>query len=139
MKVCGICKEEKDFSFFNKKGNGYQPYCRPCDNKKSRQRYLANTNSHKQKVLDRNRINREKLKKEIRELKSSTPCMDCGIKYPWYVMDFDHVSGEKVDNISTLVGKLSTAKLKVELEKCELVCSNCHRQRTFSRTQSSMV
>lgn len=134
-----MCKEEKELTLFNKKVNGHQPYCRPCDNKKSRERYLANADSHKQKVLDRNKINKQKLKKEIRELKSNTPCMDCGIKYPWYVMDFDHVSGEKVDNISTLVGRLSTVKLRIELKKCELVCSNCHRERTFSRTQSPMV
>lgn len=133
MKVCRECGEEKNFSYFNKKGSGYQPYCRPCDNKKSRERYKANANSHKQKVLDRNRKNKEKLKKEIRDYKESKSCADCGVLYPWYVMDFDHISGTKVDNISKLVSNLSTAKLRIELKKCELVCSNCHRERTFNR------
>jgi hypothetical protein len=47
-------------------------------------------------------------------------------------MDFDHVRGVKVTHISQLVqGNLQ--KIKDELEKCELVCSNCHRERTHQR------
>lgn len=134
MKLCKLCGKEKDLSEFNKKANSYQPYCRPCDNLKARQYYASNKEYHKEVVRKRNKKNKEKLKKEIRFLKSTTPCTDCGMLYPWYVMDFDHVSGQKVDNISTLVAKLSTAKLRKELEKCEIVCSNCHRIRTFSNT-----
>lgn len=133
MKLCGACGKEKDFSEFNKKKNAYQPYCRLCDNKRSRERYHSNRDGHKQKVLERNKRLKEELKKEIREYKESSPCTDCGVYYPWYVMDFDHIKGEKVGNISAMVGNLSTAKLRAELEKCELVCSNCHRIRTFTR------
>ena len=31
----------------------------------------------------------------LNELKSSTPCYDCGVKYPHYVMDFDHRDSSK--------------------------------------------
>lgn len=73
----------------------------------------------------------EEVRRVIRELKSSTPCADCKRKYPHYVMDFDHVRGKKVHNISTLMRKRLVAKVWLEIAKCELVCANCHRARTY--------
>jgi hypothetical protein len=60
------------------------------------------------------------------------PCMDCGVKYPPCVMDFDHVRGLKV---SCLGWMWDAARDKVisEIAKCDLVCSNCHRLRTAVR------
>lgn len=63
------------------------------------------------------------------------PCYDCGVQYPHYVMDFDHI-GEKVklDSIARLARNgFSEKKILEEIEKCELVCSNCHRARTYNR------
>lgn len=62
----------------------------------------------------------------------SGPCVDCGVPYPSYVMDWDHRPGEvKLFTIS--VGKATKARQAVldEIAKCDLVCSNCHRERTF--------
>lgn len=61
--------------------------------------------------------------------KKSVPCVDCGERYPSYVMDFDHVRGDKKFNLSK--GKKTSVKtIDAELEKCDVVCSNCHRERT---------
>jgi hypothetical protein len=50
-------------------------------------------------------------------------------------MDFDHVTGEKIQSISRLSrGSGGKKKLLEELKKCELVCSNCHRIRTHERS-----
>lgn len=62
------------------------------------------------------------------------PCADCGLKYPPYVMDFDHVRGVKSFNISAKGRVCSMEKLMEEVSKCEIVCSNCHRIRTAKRT-----
>src|SRR5207245_2408021 len=35
----------------------------------------------------------------------NVPCTDCGVKYPYYVMDFDHARGEKVTEVSKLIGR----------------------------------
>jgi len=59
--------------------------------------------------------------------------MDCGIIYPYYVMDFDHVRGRKNANVMELVSTLSKKRIDQEIAKCEIVCSNCHRYRTHSR------
>jgi hypothetical protein len=62
------------------------------------------------------------------------PCADCGRSYPPYVMDFDHVRGEKVANVSVLVaGGASRRRVLAEIAKCEVVCANCHRERTHGR------
>ncbi len=71
--------------------------------------------------------------KYIQELKSSTPCLDCKISYPYYMMDFDHVRGTKHANVAELINTLSKKKIDLEIAKCEIVCSNCHRIRTHHR------
>ena len=69
----------------------------------------------------------------LRDLKTKTPCVDCGINYPYYVMDFDHVRGIKHANVMELVSTLSKKRIDQEIAKCEIVCSNCHRIRTHMR------
>ena len=59
----------------------------------------------------------------------SGPCTDCGNAFPPECMDFDHVRGEKVQGVSCMSGIAALA----EIEKCDLVCANCHRIRTRER------
>lgn len=68
----------------------------------------------------------------INEIKNK-PCYDCGIIYPSYVMDFDHRKKEdKLNNIARLIRDgWSKEKLLFEIKKCDLVCANCHRIRTY--------
>ena len=68
----------------------------------------------------------------IDQLKTESPCMDCGNFFPAVCMDFDHVRGNKVAPVSKMLS-LKLSKLQDELAKCELVCSNCHRLRTVKR------
>lgn len=51
-------------------------------------------------------------------------------------MDFDHVSekGEKL-RVSLLVGNNQRQRALKEIAKCEVVCANCHRIRTWKRKQ----
>ena len=49
------------------------------------------------------------------------------------VMDFDHVRGEKVANVSSIWSRKSWEAVLEEVAKCEVVCANCHRLRTWSR------
>lgn len=71
----------------------------------------------------------------IREAKNK-PCMDCGKSYPAYVMDFDHL-GEKLFNIGSAVREriVSLEAIQLEIAKCDVVCSNCHRERTFGKSR----
>jgi hypothetical protein len=60
------------------------------------------------------------------------PCLDCESSFPSVAMDFDHVRGEKVADISDM-WSWGRDRVLEEITKCELVCANCHRVRTQTR------
>lgn len=70
----------------------------------------------------------------VRKIRES-PCVDCGGKFPWYVMELDHVKGEKSDKTFTALVGRSWKSLLAELDKCEIVCANCHNIRSYRRGQ----
>lgn len=77
--------------------------------------------------------------KRLMRAAKSKPCQDCGQTFPTYVMDFDHVRGRKLFNVSQGYQlKRSLAEVAAEIEKCDVVCSNCHRIRTFGSCKESM-
>ena len=87
---------------------------------------LANARRRKYRSARREFLNKQKDK----------PCFDCKIKYPYYVMDFDHRNGtQKIANIANLLNQnfWSYEKLLEEIAKCDVVCANCHRIRTHKR------
>lgn len=65
------------------------------------------------------------------------PCMDCGNKFPPECMDFDHL-GNKYKTIGQLRSHAWETVLK-EIEKCDLICSNCHRIRTKKRSLGIVI
>jgi len=66
--------------------------------------------------------------------KSTEPCTDCKKLYPPACMEWDHCRGSKKKwNIGKLIGSGNYNLLLKEIEKCELVCANCHNIRTFNR------
>jgi len=68
--------------------------------------------------------------REIIQQARDVPCADCGERFPSYVMDFDH-RGDKTIIVSKLPEWGSVSRLLDEIAKCDVVCANCHRQRTF--------
>ncbi len=61
------------------------------------------------------------------------PCLDCGRRYPPYVMQFDHREPSTKRFIVASSWLKSFATILGEAAKCDIVCSNCHRGRTFRR------
>lgn len=91
--------------------------------------------TNKQAYIVRAKANKAALAEEVRQLKESQACTDCGQYFPYYVMQFDHL-GDKVDLIKIFVERNNRAALMAEIAKCELVCANCHCQRTHDRLLS---
>lgn len=112
-KQCIKCQKIKPISdFWKTKYKTYRSQCIYCDRE-----YAKETRRKNQALLV--------------SLKN-VPCTDCGENYPSYIMDFDHLDGNtKYQNVSALIN--SKGKLLEEIKKCEIVCSNCHRERTFNR------
>jgi hypothetical protein len=62
------------------------------------------------------------------------PCSDCGGRFPPCSMDFDHREPhEKLSRVPALIGRAGDARILAEVAKCDIVCANCHRARTFER------
>jgi hypothetical protein len=62
------------------------------------------------------------------------PCADCARAFPWFVMEFDHREpSAKAATVTRTAGRVSMARLLEEVAKCDIVCANCHRERTYRR------
>jgi hypothetical protein len=61
-------------------------------------------------------------------------CSNCGYNEDPRALDFDHTDPEtKIDNISRLIRHAPWAKVVAEMDKCTILCANCHRVKTFSQ------
>lgn len=75
---------------------------------------------------ERNRL----VKDFLSRYKLAKGCADCGYNQHHVALDFDHIMGDKKFNVCF---SKSIDHAKKEIKKCEVVCSNCHRIRTYSR------
>jgi len=99
----------------------------------SKKHYEANAEEYKFKAAKSNRKIRKRNRDYIKNIKESNPCMDCGEFYPFYVMHFDHIY-DKNGSVSDLSrASSSIERIQKEIDNCELVCANCHAERTYSR------
>jgi DNA-binding MarR family transcriptional regulator len=88
----------------------------------------------KEKTVTRTRDSRNNIRKYIQEVKQGQVCVDCKEDYPYWMMEFDHTSDDKLFTIGRFQEITSDIeKIKLEIEKCEIVCANCHRNRTYAR------
>ncbi len=144
-KICSKCGEEKLLQKFSKdssRKSGRASQCNQCrnsrDQKTKRSHRTLKAECTRDSWIKRNCNGSPTQERNyaliLRE--KSKPCTDCKKCYPHYVMDFDHI-GTKNCNVSSLkYGSLE--RLKAEISLCELVCSNCHRERTAKRAGYSI-
>jgi hypothetical protein len=133
MKHCGSCDQDKDESEFHKevkRSDGLASQCKSCRSGHYKKTYPARKDRIKVLTTAHRRLWWERV-----ALLKSGPCTDCGGVFPPYVMDFDHrVGEEKFEGVSSLVGRTATWEvIEAEIAKCDLVCANCHRIRTYTR------
>ena len=127
---CGTFKPETEFRRRTDKG-GYQAYCIECAKKLSAKHYENN----KQRVIDLARKNtrryRLNLRRKILQYFRENPCRDCSETDP-VVLDFHHRDPSiKVMEVSNMVrAGYSWKKIKPEIDKCDVLCANCHRRVT---------
>ena len=133
-KACCTCKKEipiNEYSWKIKKRSKRSTKCKDCTNEYSRQHYKNNINDY----VARAKKNRARYKKEgrnlIYEFKLSNPCTSCGESNP-IVLEFDHLDPQtKRNDVSTMATHgYSIESLEKEIEKCIILCANCHRQKT---------
>ncbi|HET8892817.1 MAG TPA: hypothetical protein VFM96_01800, partial [Gaiellaceae bacterium] len=134
VKRCGRCEKWLEIVAFSpnrSRRDGLQAYCSDCQRAYVREHYEKNRAYYLAKAKKAKTVFRARMKSFMAEFKA-LPCADCKGVFPPWVMDFDHVSGEKLVNVSRAV-KQGRRQVLAEAAKCELVCANCHRDRTHRR------
>lgn len=126
---CNTSKEHAEFAKAANRADGLQSLCKACKRALDKDLY----SKHPEAYYKRNLKARLALTEFIRAAKSR-PCADCKQSFPFPVMEFDHLPGvDKKFNISKAVTGGSKSLLLIEIDKCEVVCANCHRMRTWNR------
>lgn len=74
-------------------------------------------------------------RRKINEYFSNNPCVDCG-ETDIFVLEFDHVRGDKNFTISQKIGNLAWAIIENEIAKCDIRCTNCHLKRTIATSDN---
>ena len=132
LRRCAMCGQWKAASDFHNSRTGQFSYCRECRRAYDR-RYYREHGKAGRRVRQRARM--LEARAWMAALKEGVPCADCGQAFPVFVMHWDHLPGyEKVGSISEMVGSRSRTITIAELQKCQLVCGNCHVLRTLSRS-----
>ena len=91
--------------------------------------------------LKANRDLNRKIRKEFVNACKNRPCADCrGWFDPW-IMEFDHLDPAlKSMNVSEMAHTgLPLTTIKLEIDKCEVVCANCHADRTYKRWHNAKL
>ncbi len=138
MNKCSWCLVEKvpeDFSLKHKK---LTKVCKTCRNARAREHYKK-TDYRREHAAENVKRCKKRRRKEISDLKERKPCEDCGGVFPAPCMDYHHKdSEEKSFGISYAISKgFSRERIAAEIEKCVLICANCHRIRHHVRAHSS--
>lgn len=113
-KLCPSCNENKNLCEFytqNDRKNGSH-ICKKCFNKYVGERWVQT----KIKAIHY----------------KGSKCCDCGLSYPempYVIFDFHHLNPSEKDVDWGKLRKRSWDKITFELDKCDLLCSNCHRIR----------
>lgn len=132
-KLCNKCGEIKPISDFGKnksKKDGLQAYCKECTKIYRHNHYIKN----REVYIEQAKRRKEQGRMDLNNYKSKLVCSKCG-EDRWWVLDFHHTNpDEKEGSISNLID--SPNKLEKELEKCIVLCSNCHRDLHFQLDQN---
>lgn len=116
------------------------PHKDPADRTSAARRRYASDPKWKAQVQQKTAEYRLRNQTYVNELKARTPCADCGISYPHWIMQFDHLGTDKSGAVSVLAARpVSLTRLQAEVAKCEIVCANCHFDRTHRRRSGSGI
>jgi hypothetical protein len=124
----------EDFAWRRKAEGQRDTFCRPCRSAYGKEHYAANRTVY----IEQARLQKERLLLErtryLIDYFATHPCLDCGESDP-VVLEFDHLR-DKQFSIGQELTRRNWASILVEIDKCEVVCANCHRRRTARRRGS---
>lgn len=116
-RICKNCEQEKSIEEFYQT-YGYIRYeCKQCENKKRQAWRIKHAHEFKRRAIEY----------------LGGKCKRCGYCKSPYALEFNHLKGfiKEYEPTRLLYMGLNWDRVKKELDKCELLCANCHREVTF--------
>ena len=109
IRTCTKCKQELTIDNFYRKGDtGYHTYCKPCNTKETL-------------------IRQRKIKIDALDYKGGPHCSICGYNKYVGALQFHHLDPNEKDlEWSKFKTRKFDDRFKAELDKCIVVCANCH-------------
>lgn len=138
-KICTKCGRELPLEMFrwkNKSQGKKHSQCKDCQSTQEHQHYLESKERRNQirERADWSKENNTTLVDKYR----SYGCKKCGEKR-FYVIDFHHRDPiEKDGTINHMIKSATYDKLKKELDKCDPLCANCHREWHYLEQNSTI-
>lgn len=135
MKTCPKCGETKLADLFGKdksRKDKRNVYCKACTKKSNLQAYHKLT----QKQRDRRNYFKKRRRERLRPLWMKAiigkfgeiKCSRCGFNESFSAIDFHHEDQSSREfYIGYLFDTVPNKKRLAELDKCSMLCSNCHR------------
>ena len=128
MKLCSRCKVEKEETEFTKdktRSDGLHLMCKACKREHQNGRYAANPD-YKVKRQAREQQRAKEFNALVNEAKSGG-CIKCG-ESELCCLDFHHIDGGTKEGSIAERRNASLEWVRAEIEKCVVLCSNCHRK-----------
>jgi hypothetical protein len=133
QKQCNHClewKDEEEFSWRYKYLGVRNRSCKDCQSGFNKSYYQGDTyERHKEDIKERKAAARETAKDFVYQYLLTHPCEMCGETDP-IVLEFHHVGGKDMTITTMTGGGYSMKRIREEISKCRVLCSNCHRRVT---------
>ena len=130
--TCCSCGKDKIETKFNWKiyDKRRRTICRQCSKSYAKTHYENNKSVYKKRASDFKNKTRKQNRIFLVDYLSDKKCADCGNDNS-VVFEFHHDNGEKYKNVGELMKNgTSWPTIRKEIDKCTILCANCHRIRT---------
>lgn len=115
---CKECGEIKPITEYYISNNKILHTCKNCTRKKQREKY-------------------HKKQEELNNYKKQLSCKKCG-ENRFYLLDFHHINPKEKEYSISSNPNASFQTIQKEIEKCIVLCSNCHREFHYLNQQTNL-
>jgi len=127
---CGVAKDPEEFNWRYKALGIRHPTCRESQKPFRKNWYEGDAHErHLQNVKERKVQARNVAREYVWNYLSDHSCSQCGESDP-VVLEFHHVEGKGKEVSVMVAGGYPIETIQKEIDKCDVLCANCHRKRT---------
>lgn len=138
MRVCTNCltsKNEDEYYFKNRADHRLHAICKQCYAERRKLtfkiHYEKYGDEYRKRALVRKHVIKSIRRKQLLKYLTGKSCVTCGNK-DIRVLDFDHINknAKSFGIARALNDGISWENILAEINKCQILCANCHRIRT---------